>query len=256
MNYDELVNKVLENEQSLIDLYSNHFSVGKAVRYYDEKLKDMYDHNYSFIEEIDDELFNQILNVTKERNEEFIKICSSSKNEFLLQKGFEEEIILTMVKEDYKDFPIPGNYLIQYKNVRENEGIINDIIATEIIYYGKQYGIDFTIRRYNRYFNKIKEGENGFNLFACFYQNQIVAYCYTYYSNGVVGVDGLLVVEEFRHQYIASNLLRYIASFYNCPIYLHADEEETPKMMYEKLGFKTIDKSYDYFKDIKQDKDK
>lgn len=247
-NYNNLIKKVHENDQNFVDLFSNHFSINGVLRYHDDLLKDMYDHNFSEVETINEEIFNSIEQIKNDRNEGFIKISCSSPQDFLLEKGFEKDILLTMLKEDYLSFPIPKNYLIKYKNYRENEEIINDIIATEVLYYGEQYGIDFCIRRWNRYFNKVKEGENGLNIFACYYQNNIAGYCYSFSKNGVVCIDSLFVLPEYRKQYVASNLIAYVAHFYNCPIYLHASDDDTPKEMYEKLGFKTISVSYDYLR--------
>lgn len=247
-----LIEKVHENEKRFVDLFSNCIDISNGEnnikRYYDDSLKDMFDHNFSTVDNIDEDTLNKLLEIKKDKEEKHIKISSDKPLDSLLEKGFKKEVTLTMLKENYLDFNVPGNYLIKYKNVRENEEIINDIIATEILYYGQIYGIDFSIRRWNRYFSKIKEGNNGLNFFACFYQNNIVGYCYSYYDNDVVCVDGLLVVEEYRKQYIASNLLKYIAHFYNCPIFLHADDDDTPKEMYKKLGFIEISKSYDYLK--------
>lgn len=68
---------------------------------------------------------------------------------------------------------------------------------------------------------------------------------YSYYYNVVV-IDGLLVKKEFRHKGIATSKLGYVALYYKCPIYLHADNDEAPKKIYEKLGFVTIEKYYEY----------
>ena len=59
-------------------------------------------------------------------------------------------------------------------------------------------------------------------------------------------IDGLIVEEKYRHLNIASNLILQAQKIYNCPIYLHAYEEEDAKCMYEKIGFKIIYKQYDH----------
>ena len=250
---ENVILKVHENEQNFVDLFSVCLEIDGIKRYYDDQLRDMYDHNFSLVDSIDNNILKTINKIKTDRKEYFIKISSPTPQDLLLEKGFEKEVTLTMVKTDYLHFPAPKNYLVKYKNYRENNEIINDIIATEILYYGELYGIDFCIRRWNRYFNKVNEGENGLNMFATYYQDKIAGYCYAYYKNGVVCVDGLLVLKEYRNQYVASNLLAYIAHFYNCPIFLHAENDDTPKEMYEKLGFKTVSTSYDYLK-IEKDK--
>ena len=78
--------------------------------------------------------------------------------------------------------------------------------------------------------------------------DEAVGYCYSFYNGDVVGVDSLLVEENYRHQYVASNLLKHIGKTYNCPMYLHADADESVKEMYQKLGFRKLYQTYEYLK--------
>ena len=248
-----IIESVYKNETSLVELFSDAYWVvlknnNWVIRYVDKGLPGMYDHNFWSLDNLEEDDIEAITTLHTLKRENHIKISSNKPLPLLEKYGFENEIILTMLNKDYKSINPKSNYLIEYKNVKDNEEIINDVIATEIIYYGKSYGISFCVRRWNHYFNKIKEGNNGLNIFACYYGNRIAGYCYTYYSDGVVGLDGLLVVEEFRNMYVASNLIKYVANFYSCPIYLHASEDETAKELYKKLNFVTINKTYDYLK--------
>lgn len=246
---DRLIDDVLENEQSLVDLFSFSILLDEnkyALRYFDDSLKDMYDHNYtSVVGKVDEALLFKINEYKQNRNESHTKIVSFNKEELLLEKGFEESILLTMVKEDFTSWPKEINSNLIFKNHKEID-IQNDVLKLELFEYGNVYGEDFTTRKISRYMTKAKEKDNGLNFFGAYIDNKLVAYLHAYYYQNVVGVDGLLVKKEFRHQGIAASLLQYVSNFYNCPIYLHADEDETPKEMYIKLGFKTIEKVYEY----------
>lgn len=249
----ETIDKINKNEKGITNLFSTSvsfdFNGHKIERFFDRKLPDMYYHNFTISPvEIDDKLLEKILKIKEENNEKHCKISLPFSTKYLIFKGFKQEITLTMVKENYDSFNVVENGFVKFSSVRKNPEYINDVIAIEIEYYGEYYGIDFCVRRWNRYFDKIREGDNGLNLFVALFNKQVIGYCYTFYSDGVVGLDGLLVKKEFRNQYVASNLIKHVANFYKCPIYLHADEEDTPKIMYEKLGFVTINKSYDYLK--------
>ena len=73
--------------------------------------------------------------------------------------------------------------------------------------------------------------------------------CYIFASDGYVCMDGLLVDEDFRHQYIAMTLMKHIAEKAQERgeiLYLHADSEDTPKELYAKMGFQAVDKLYEY----------
>ena len=78
---------------------------------------------------------------------------------------------------------------------------------------------------------------------------KLVGDCYIFASDGYVCMDGLLVDEDFRHQYIAMTLMKHIAEKAQERgeiLYLHADSEDTPKELYAKMGFQAVDKLYEY----------
>lgn len=75
----------------------------------------------------------------------------------------------------------------------------------------------------------------------------MIGHLYFYYDYNVVAINGLLVKEEFHHKGVETSLLEYVALYYKCPIYLHADNDETPKEMYEKLRFVTIEKNMNIY---------
>ena len=53
--------------------------------------------------------------------------------------------------------------------------------------------------------------------------------------------------EDFRHRYIATTLLKHaVKEAAGNVVFLHADADDTPKEMYEKLGFKEADRLYEY----------
>lgn len=82
----------------------------------------------------------------------------------------------------------------------------------------------------------------------CAYQNGVRAgSVYALYHQGFVEVDDLWVEEEYRNQYIATTLMKYIAKTYGGTVYLHADASATPKDMYARMGFETVETIYDYY---------
>ena len=60
---------------------------------------------------------------------------------------------------------------------------------------------------------------------------------------------GLLVDSEFRCRYVATTLLKAMAlqaRQEGNTLYLHADPEDTPKDLYARMGFETLDRVYEY----------
>ena len=53
--------------------------------------------------------------------------------------------------------------------------------------------------------------------------------------------------DRFRKRYAATSLIAQIRQSYpEAVLFLHADEDDTPKKMYEKMGFEAIDRLYEY----------
>lgn len=70
-------------------------------------------------------------------------------------------------------------------------------------------------------------------------------YCLS--SCGCVEMDDLWVEEEFRNRYIATTLMKHIARTQPGILYLHADASRTPKDMYKKMGFETVETTWEYY---------
>ena len=241
-----IVKSVLKNEYDYSDLFTTKQINETFMRFNDDKLPDMWDHN--FVEIYDDltpEDFALIKQISDDRKEEHIKITSFNRLKVLSILGFEHSIILTMAAETIHPKPLKLDN-ISFKNLKEHQELVNDFLELELKYYGNVYGKDFVARMMYRYFTIAKEN-NQFNYFGCYYNNKLIAHCYAFQSEGVIALDGLLVDEDYRHKNVASNLVKHIQEYYqNCPIYLHAEEDDYPQHIYEQLGFKTLYKKHEY----------
>ena len=58
-----------------------------------------------------------------------------------------------------------------------------------------------------------------------------------------------MVDAAFRKQYVATTLLQAVVSAHpDDLVFLHAAAQDTPKTMYEKLGFRATDTLYEYLR--------
>ena len=251
---NNITKKVLKNEYDFNALFTTKQVADTYIRFFDDKLPDMYDHNFTEVfNDLSPEDFSKIKTISEERKENHIKIVSFNRLKVLSILGYEHSVILTMAADTIQPKPlkIPN---ITYKNLKDSPELINDFLKLISKYDAPLYGADFVAREMYRYFLVAKE-ENGFNYFGCYQDNKLIAVCYGFNSNGVTGLDGLLVDESYRHKNIASNLVKYIQQYYqNCPIYLHTDDEDTPKYLYQNIGFKTLYQKHVYL--LLKNKDK
>lgn len=74
-----------------------------------------------------------------------------------------------------------------------------------------------------------------------------VGTAYAVEHNGFVEMDDLWVAEEYRHQRIATTIMKHIVDHTNGIVYLHATANATPKDMYAKMGFEIVETVYEYY---------
>jgi len=96
----------------------------------------------------------------------------------------------------------------------------------------------------NEYPNK-KCKDNLF-YFVAYIKEVPVGKCEVLINEHLLRIESLLVLESFRGKGIASSILNSIKEFAlqkNIKtIYLMAEEDDTPKFMYSKMGFNTLGK--------------
>ena len=115
-----------------------------------------------------------------------------------------------------------------------------ELEALEVRAFGASYGEDFCRRNIRRLYDKL-------TYHGAYLGNTLAGACYSFTFGGCTCIDGLVTDAAFRRQYVATTLLRSIASAHEKElVFLHADADDTPKQMYEALGFREKDRLYEY----------
>lgn len=203
----------------------------------DDQLRDKYDHNSFFYEgQPSVEEVRQALAYQKARRDAFLKLEGYTPLEQSF--GMEGEETLTMLLPEnadpsvWKTNPAVSIEAPDFDQLEQNE----------LKYYGPLYGEDFTLRNNRRLREKL-------TYHGAYLDGKLAGSCYTWSAGGYTCLDGLLVDSDFRHQYVASTLLKALAEQAKREgkiLYLHADPEDTPKDMYAKMGFSVVDRVYEY----------
>ena len=173
----------------------------------------------------------------KERGDTFLKL--EGYEPLADAFGMECEETLTMVLAPGNRHPQLGK---RTRTSRSRAPDADQLEQHELKYYGPLYGDDFTVRNNRNLREKL-------TYLGAYLGGKLVGDCYIFASDGYVCMDGLLVDEDFRHQYIAMTLMKHIAEKAQERgeiLYLHADSEDTPKELYAKMGFQAVDKLYEY----------
>lgn len=225
-------------DESLLRLFSTpHVFSEHLTKWEDNQLRDKYDDNSFFysgrpsLEEVRAALAYQ-----KKRGDAFLKLEGYEP----LDNTFGMETDATLTMELPKGTDTNGWKTNPAISIRPPE--FTQLEQHELKYFGPLYGEDFTVRNNRRLREKL-------TYLGAYRADKLVGSCYVYAVDGYVCMDSLLVDEAFRHQYVATTLMKHIAEKARERgdiLYLHADPEDTPKEMYVKMGFRVVDKVYEY----------
>ena len=223
-----------ETEEKLARLFAacRPFSEHLA-KWEDPALPDKYDHNcFEYTGQPSKAEFEQALDYQKKLGASFIKLEG---NEPLTDRfELEEGVTLTMVLKTAEEFRNRNRELTFRKPA------LSEVEEIEVRHFGPVYGEDFSRRNIRRLYEKLA-------YHGAYLGETLVGACYSFTSDGLTCIDGLIVDAQYRHRYAATSLLAHIRETYpETTLFLHADQDDTPKDMYRKMGFETVDRLYEY----------
>lgn len=227
-----------QTDEAISALFSNFHPFSKhLVKREDNQLRDKYDHNsFFYTGQPDLEEIRRALAYQKGRGDSFLKLegYTPLENSF----GMAPEVTWTMALPAHVDISCwHTNHAVQIQKPD-----FEQLEKLELAYYGPLYGEDFTVRNNRRLREKL-------TYHGAYLGNQLVGCCYSYAAGSCVCMDSLLVASDSRHQHVATTLIQAVAGMARQNekmLYLHADAEDTPKDMYARMGFVTVDRSYEY----------
>lgn len=247
------ISHVRKAEQSFKQLFSQKRAFSEHLeKWQDDDLYDMYDHNQfaPLVDDPTDKELEQAIAYQHQLGRGFLKIDTREKLDEVLIKRFSleecctETMLLRNKKENmarWKDNPD----VIIYDSASGD--VLADLLKIDIETFASDYGEDFIRRRDARYVKKAMKIP-GFHYYVAYLYGKPAGACYAYAIDGYVVMDALVVREAFRKRYVATTLMKHIASQFKEEMFLHADADDTPKEMYRKMGFETVDELYEYLK--------
>ena len=159
--------------------------------------------------------------------------------------GLKENLVLTMalLQGDPDDWKQNPDVII--RDIQEED------IAGEIIAFHLEQEMDallesdYALRQIYQDMDAAKEHPE-YHWLAAYKDGKVVAICHALCHSGCVELDDLVVAPDARKQYIATTLFAYAVQKFRGLAYLHADEDDTPKELYQRLGFVTVDRCWEY----------
>ncbi len=224
--------------------FSEHLS-----KWEDDLLPDKHDSNcFEYSGQPTREEFERALAYQKTRGDQFLKFEGDT--QLTDAFGMEDSITVTMVLKDRSGQEVGTTPEIQWKT---NDSLsfrtpsIEELEEIVIKHYGATYGEDFTRRNIRRQYDKLEYHGAYIEQNYGAYGQKLVGVCHTFTADGMTCIDGLLVDEDYRKQYVAMSLMAHIRELYpDTTLFLHAGMDDTPKDMYQKMGFEITDYLYEY----------
>lgn len=247
------ISRIRKAEQSFKQLFSQKRAFSEHLeKWQDDDLYDMYDHNQfaPLVDDPTDKELEQAIAYQHQLGRGFLKLDTREKLDEALIKCFSleecctETMLLRNKKENMARLKSNPDVII-YDSASGD--VLADLLKIDIETFASDYGEDFIRRRDARYVKKAMKIP-GFHYYVAYLDGKPAGACYAYAIDGYVVMDALVVREAFRKRYVATTLMKHIASQFKEEMFLHADADDTPKEMYRKMGFETVDELYEYLK--------
>ena len=247
------ISRIRKAERSFKMLFSQKRVFSEHLeKWQDDDLYDMYDHN-QFVPLLDDPTdkeLEQAIAYQRQLGRGFLKLDTREKldealtERFSLEECCTETMLLKNKKENMARWKSNPDVIIHDS---ASSDVLADLLQIDIETFASDYGEDFIRRRDARYVKKAMETP-GFHYYVAYLDRKPAGSCYACAIDGYVVMDALVVREAFRKRYVATTLMKHIASQFKEEMFLHADADDTPKEMYGKMGFETVDELYEYLK--------
>lgn len=247
------ISRIRKAERSFKMLFSQKCAFSEHLeKWQDDDLYDMYDHN-QFVPLLDDPTdkeLEQAIAYQRQLGRGFLKLDTREKldealtERFSLEECCTETMLLRNKQKNIEAWKCNPDVIIHDS---ASSDVLADLLQIDIETFASDYGEDFIRRRDVRYVKKAMETP-GFHYYVAYLDGKPAGACYAYAIDGYVVMDALVVREAFRKRYVATTLMKHIASQFKEEMFLHADADDTPKEMYRKMGFETVDELYEYLK--------
>ena len=247
------ISRIRKAERSFKMLFSQKCAFSEHLeKWQDDDLYDMYDHNQfvPLLDDTTDKELEQAIAYQHQLGRSFLKLDTREKldealtERFSLEKCCTETMLLRNKQKNIEAWKCNPDVIIHDS---ASSDVLAGLLQIDIETFASDYGEDFIRRRDARYVKKAMETQ-GFHYYVAYLDRKPAGSCYACAIDGYVVMDALVVREAFRKRYVATTLMKHIASQFKEEMFLHADADDTPKEMYGKMGFETVDELYEYLK--------
>ena len=257
-----MFNKFSSSEIVYTKLFSDYYEDDQIIRFYDNKLPDMYIYNYTLIKNcVSLYSFRKIilgeLEQRKNTKASFLRIEFNFpiEDEYLNNLP----VVPKLSKYDYMYIePAMSQYLFNREGciVKKavSEEVLKDGIEADILANTAAMGIDFARRRIYRKSQVYNKLDPNFNLYVCYYNDIAIGNCELMLNNHIGKIEDFDILDDYQRKGFGTSVIMHLLEEAKKNsiefVYLITGSEDTAKEMYKKCGFKKIGEKMELFFDF------
>lgn len=243
-----MIDFLINTEIEYTKCFSKYSEEEKIIRFRDDKISDMYCHNYTLLKGFMSE--EEIIHLIKEEIEQRKKECkdflhvefnfnidSELLNSFEIKP--EVSILDYMYITSDKFNTLHGNDECTIK-IAETEAVMEDGITVDIEANSQAMGEDFAGRRIQRKAMAYRE-ENNLSLCVCYLNEVPIGNCELFLNKKTAKIEDFDILDKYQRKGFGTSVLKELLKRSNSSgaeiAYVVTDSEDTAKEMYKKCGF-------------------
>lgn len=260
-----LYQKIIACETEYIRCFSTFTEEDQVIRYRNDKLPDMYDHNYTFIKDfpagedpsLSGETIERILRAEIGRNrmesKDFCKLSMNRRPQENWLEGIspKPEIqhygLYAYLQMQSTEWKVADGYSIRKV---DSPSMVEDLVSMDMVHDGGSCGEDFCSRRAHLRGAVYLSG-SPLNCWICYWNGIPVGNVDLFCHDGIVKIEDFAVLPDYQRRGIGTAIMKdridHALSGNAEMIYLVADEEDTPKEMYRRMGFEKVGETFALF---------
>lgn len=217
-----------------------------VLRFRDDNIPDMYDHNYTVITPTDPKAVSEIITREIARNEKEGKdYCQVRIHDSVDIPALGLDMVPDItrcgffVSEDPASLRLrarPGAAVKRINTMAQ----VEERIAIELDGYGEAHGRDFCVRK-NRRNAEVYLPEGLVDSYICYEEKQPVGKADLYVQDGVAMIEDFDVIAAYQRKGYGTTILKHLVDIAiqrgADTVFMVTDMADTAKEMYEKIGF-------------------
>jgi len=258
-----MLSKFIDTEIQYIKNFSKYIENENIIRFWDDRLEDMYSHNFTYIKgnphinKLKEIILNE-LQLRKKEGKDFLRIEANFNisNELVKTLPIPPKVssydFMYIETQSYNLLRNNPNCFVSKADTTEKltDGINVDVLANE-----PHMGIDFAKKRINRKSEVYTQQSSNLNLYVCYYKSLPIGDCELFINDKVAKIEDFDIVEEYQRRGFGTSVLKHLlkeSNESNIDIaYLITDSSDTAKEMYKKCGFNKAGKKTELFFNLK-----